>query len=70
MPTYEYECEKCGGRFEAVQSVTDRPLTKHCHMPKQHGGMQVTCTCLGKVKRLLFAVPTKFNGGGWTPKSS
>lgn len=23
MPTYEYSCEKCGGTFEAVQSMRD-----------------------------------------------
>lgn len=42
MPTYEYECEKCGQRFEAFQSITAEPLTK--------------CTkegCDGKVKRLF-----------------
>jgi putative FmdB family regulatory protein len=26
MPTYEYECKKCGQRFERVQSITDEPL--------------------------------------------
>jgi putative FmdB family regulatory protein len=42
MPTYEYECEKCGQRFEAFQSITAEPLTK--------------CTkegCDGNVKRLF-----------------
>jgi putative FmdB family regulatory protein len=28
MPTYEYECKKCGERFERYQSITARPLTK------------------------------------------
>ncbi|MDR1786358.1 MAG: zinc ribbon domain-containing protein [Spirochaetaceae bacterium] len=27
MPTYEYECESCAKRFEAVQKMTDMPLT-------------------------------------------
>jgi putative FmdB family regulatory protein len=40
MPTYEYECEKCGNRFEAFQRMTDPPL-KSC--PK----------CKGKVERLI-----------------
>ena len=40
MPTYEYECEKCGHRFELFQSMKDEPK-KRC--PK----------CKGKVKRLI-----------------
>lgn len=27
MPTYEYECSKCGHAFEALQSMKDDPLT-------------------------------------------
>ena len=26
MPTYEYECEKCGHAFEAFQSMTETPI--------------------------------------------
>lgn len=44
MPTYEYECEKCGLHFEAFQSITAEPLTK-C---KNEG-------CDGTVKRLFSA---------------
>lgn len=40
MPTYEYECTKCGHQFEKFQSMKDEPL-KRC--PK--------CRC--KVRRLL-----------------
>ncbi len=40
MPTYEYECTKCGYTFERFQKMTDEPL-KRC--PK--------CRC--KVKRLI-----------------
>lgn len=29
MPTYEYECEKCGKHFEKFQKMTDDPL-KSC----------------------------------------
>ena len=42
MPTYEYECDKCGLRFDVFQSITAEPLT--------------TCknsACNGTVKRLL-----------------
>ena len=40
MPTYEYECAKCGHRFDAFQSIKAEPLTK-CP------------ACKGRVKRLL-----------------
>ncbi len=40
MPTYEYECRKCGHRFERFQSITAAAL-KTC--PK----------CKGRVARLL-----------------
>ncbi len=42
MPTYEYECKKCGHRFEEFQNITDPPL-RRC--PR----------CKGKVQRLLGA---------------
>jgi putative FmdB family regulatory protein len=28
MPTYEYECDKCGYRFEIRQSIHDEPLLR------------------------------------------
>lgn len=28
MPTYDYECKRCGERLEAEQSINDRPLRK------------------------------------------
>ena len=40
MPTYEYECNQCGHRFEAFQSMKDEPL-KEC--PE----------CGGPVRRLI-----------------
>ena len=42
MPTYEYECTKCGHAFEKLQSIIAAPL-KLC--PE----------CKGKVKRLIGA---------------
>lgn len=42
MPTYDYQCEKCGHRFEFFQSMKDAKL-EDC---PQEG-------CDGKVKRLL-----------------
>ena len=40
MPTYDYECSKCGQKFEKFQKMTD-DLIKQC--PK----------CKGKVHRLI-----------------
>lgn len=42
MPNYDYECEKCGERFEVFQSMNDAKLTD---CPKEE--------CVGQVKRLL-----------------
>ena len=53
MPTYDYECTKCGHRFEAFQSMSDKPLTK---CPE----------CGGKVKRLIGAgAGLIFKGSGF-----
>jgi len=40
MPTYEYECQKCGDHTEIFQSITDKP--------RQRCGK-----CRGKLKRLI-----------------
>ena len=53
MPTYEYECQKCGHRFEEFQSMKDAPLSK---CPK----------CKGKLKRLIGAgAGFLFKGSGF-----
>jgi len=52
MPTYEYECQKCG-RFELFQRITEKRLER---CPK----------CKGKVKRLLGAgAGILFKGSGF-----
>lgn len=54
MPTYEYECRKCGHAFEQVQSIKAEPLKK--------------CPACGKagVKRLLGAgAGLIFKGSGF-----
>lgn len=48
MPTYEYECLKCGKTFEIVQSMKDAPLTT---CPKTHCRKKVWGK--GRVKRKL-----------------
>lgn len=40
MPTYEYECEACGHRFERFQQMSARPVRK---CPE----------CGGRVRRLI-----------------
>jgi len=44
MPTYEYQCEKCGLQFEEYQSITADPLTR-CKNE----------SCDGTIKRLFSA---------------
>lgn len=53
MPTYEYECQKCGHEFERFQSMTDAPL-KRC--PE----------CRGKVVRKIgTGAGLLFKGNGF-----
>ncbi|HEY7099945.1 MAG TPA: FmdB family zinc ribbon protein [Terriglobales bacterium] len=52
MPLYEYECKKCGHRFERIQKFSDPHVTK---CPK----------CKGKVEQLLSAPAVQFKGSGW-----
>ena len=55
MPTYDYECQKCGHKFEAFQSITAEPL-KIC----------VKSECRGEVKRLIGAgAGLLFKGSGF-----
>ena len=52
MPIYEYQCENCGHRSEALQKMSDPPLT--------------TCDeCGGSLKKLLSAPAFQFKGSGW-----
>ncbi len=53
MPTYEYECKKCGHVFEEFQRITAEPLSK---CPK----------CSGKLRRLPGAgAGIIFKGSGF-----
>lgn len=54
MPIYEYECRDCGHRFEAIQKISDAPLTD--------------CPACGKassVNKLISASAFRLKGGGW-----
>jgi len=53
MPIYEYECLKCGDKFEEIQKFSDEPL-KVCDCGKG-----------GKVKKLISAPSFKTKGEGW-----
>lgn len=52
MPLYEYECEKCGARFEVIQRFSDSPIE--------------TCrVCDGRVHKLISPPAIQFKGTGW-----
>lgn len=53
MPLYEYECKKCGHRFERIQQFSDPPVKK-CPKCKK-----------GRVVKLLSAPAVQFKGSGW-----
>jgi len=44
MPTYEYQCQSCGGVMEVFQSITARPLRK---------AVCESCGDTRKVRRLI-----------------
>jgi len=52
MPLYEYQCKKCGHRFEKIQKFSDKPIKK---CPE----------CGGQVEKLLSAAAVQFKGSGW-----
>lgn len=52
MPIYEYECQLCGHRSEAMQKFTDDPLT--------------TCVvCGGELRKLISHTSFVLKGTGW-----
>jgi len=53
MPFYEYRCEGCGYELEALQKVTDAPLSD--------------CPACGKpaLKKLISAAGFRLKGSGW-----
>lgn len=52
MPTYEYECCRCGERTELQQRVSDPP-PKKCDK------------CGGKMRKLMFPVGVIYKGSGF-----
>ena len=53
MPIYENECQACGYRHEALQKVSDDPLTEcpSCHK--------------NELKKLVSAAGFRLSGSGW-----
>ena len=53
MPIYEYRCAACGHELEALQKLSDAPLTQcpSCHKPE--------------LKKLLSAAGFQLKGSGW-----
>jgi putative FmdB family regulatory protein len=57
MPTYEYECQSCHLRIEAVQKFSDASLT--------------TCeNCGGDLRKVFSAVGIVFKGSGFYKNDS
>jgi putative FmdB family regulatory protein len=52
MPLYEYQCKKCGHRFEKIQKFSDK-MVKKC--PE----------CGGLVEQMISAPAVQFKGSGW-----
>lgn len=53
MPTYDYECQRCGHTFEAFQGMIEKPLRK---CPE----------CSGRLRRLIGAgAGIIFKGSGF-----
>jgi putative FmdB family regulatory protein len=52
MPLYEYQCHRCGKKFEVRQKFADQPLEVHED-------------CGGQVERLISAPTLQFKGTGW-----
>jgi putative FmdB family regulatory protein len=52
MPLYEYQCDACGHRFEAIRKFSDEPL-------------EVCPKCGGHIQKLISAPAFAFKGTGW-----
>ena len=53
MPIYEYQCEACGHRLEALQKISEEPLLEcpECGRPS--------------LQKLISAAGFRLKGGGW-----
>ena len=53
MPIYAYECQSCGHSMEAIQKMSDAPLTE-CPACQQ-----------AALKKMLTAPAFRLSGSGW-----
>ena len=53
MPIYEYECVSCGHKLEAIQKMSDAPLTDCPECDE------------AQLKKLVSAAGFRLKGGGW-----
>ena len=53
MPIYEYECQACGYHHEALQKISDEPLT-----------ICPSCNA-DALKKLISAAGFRLSGNGW-----
>ncbi len=53
MPIYEYECQACGHKKEALQKISDDPLTECPECAKS------------ELKKLISAAGFRLKGAGW-----
>jgi putative FmdB family regulatory protein len=53
MPIYEYQCQSCGHEYEALQKLSDAPLTEcpACNKPD--------------LTKKISAAGFRLKGGGW-----
>jgi len=52
MPTYEYECESCGHRFDRKQGFHEEPVA-------------VCPRCGGRLRRVIHSAPVILKGSGF-----
>lgn len=53
MPIYEYECKACGHTMEAIQKISDEPLTDCPSCSK------------AELQKKISAAGFRLKGGGW-----
>ncbi len=53
MPIYEYQCEACGHELEALQSLSDAPLTDCPECSR------------AQLRKRVSAAAFRLKGGGW-----
>ncbi len=53
MPIYEYQCQSCGHKYEALQKLSEAPLTDcpACNKPE--------------LTKVISAAGFRLKGGGW-----